>query len=214
MQGVRPMNQPLRTSSAVSFALLSSLLAGCATHQTHLSAATQVSGKPAGEVGLATRALAALSSNDVPAAIDFAERAVANSPNEASFRALLGNAYFAGGRFRSAEGAYRDSLSISSKQPQVVLKLALVEIAQGKQAEALNLLNAGRGVLNPSDYGLALALAGHPGDAIAVLDPTAREPNADATVRQNLALAHALAGDWENARIIAGQDVSAADLDG
>src|SRR3569832_262543 len=129
------MNQALRSSSAVSFAILSSMLAGCAIHPTHVAAAAQVNAKAEGEVGLATRALAALNSNDVPAAIDFAERAVANKPGEAGFRAILGNAYFAGGRFHSAEAAYRDSLGINSNQPQVVLKLALVQIAQGKKNE-------------------------------------------------------------------------------
>src|SRR4051794_1052006 len=208
------MKQALRNSSAVSFAILSSLLAGCAAQQSHVAAAKPASGKPVGEVGLATRALAALSSNDVPAAISWAEQAVASTPANAGFRAILGNAYFAGGRFHSAEGAYRDSLSINSNQPQVVLKLALVQIAQGKAGEAVNLLDAGRGVLNPSDYGLAMALAGRTGEAIAVLDQAARDANADATVRQNLALAHALAGNWEQARVIAAQDVPAADLDG
>src|SRR2546430_1178732 len=146
-------------------------------------------------------------------AIDFAERAVAKTPKDASYRALLGNAYFAGGRFHSAEQAYRDALTINSNQPQVVLKLALVEIAQGKNQEAVEFLNAGRGVLDASDYGLALALAGRPAEAIAVLDPAAREQGADATVRQNLALAHALAGDWSEARTIAAQDVPAGQLD-
>ena len=50
-------------------------------------------------------------------------------PVSAPFSAV---AYFAGGRFKSAEGAYKDSLSLYSNQPQVVLKLALVEIAHGK----------------------------------------------------------------------------------
>ena len=44
----------------------------------------------------------------VPTAIDLAERAVAKTPDDAGFRALLGNAYFAGGRFASAEAAYKD----------------------------------------------------------------------------------------------------------
>jgi Flp pilus assembly protein TadD len=165
-------------------------------------------------MGLATRALAALNSNNVPMAIDLAERAVAKTPNDAGFRALLGNAYFAAGRFHSAEAAYRDALALYPSQPQIVLKLALVEIAQGKNNEAVNFLHAGRDVLDASDYGLALALAGRPGEGIAVLEPAARERNADATVRQNLALAHALAGDWSEARTIASQDVSAAQLDG
>ncbi len=171
-------------------------------------------GGPAkGEVGLATRALAALNSNDYATAISFAERAVEKTPDDAGFRALLGNAYFAGGRFASAEAAYKDSLSIYSNQPQVVLKLALVEIAQGKNDQAASFLTAASNVLDPSDYGLALALAGRPADAIAVLNPAARQTGADARVRQNLALAYAFAGDWTQARTIAAQDVPADKLD-
>ena len=207
------MNQPLRTTSAVSIVILSSMIAGCAAPSAHMGAATHFGGKADGDVGLASRALAALNSNNVPLAIELAERAVAKSPNDAGFRALLGNAYFAGGRFRSAEGAYRDSLSVYPNQPQVVLKLALVEIALGKNNEAVAFLNEGRGVLDASDYGLALALAGRPSEAIAVLEPAARQQGADATVRQNLALAHALAGDWNEARTIAAQDVPANQLD-
>jgi Flp pilus assembly protein TadD len=203
------MNQPLRTSSALSLVILSSMIAGCAAPQSHVAAAS----KPSGEVGLATRALAALNSNDIPQAISLAERAVERTPDDASLRAFLGNAYFAGGRFRSAEGAYRDALTLSPDQPQVILKLALVQIGLGNSRDALATLNAGRLVLDPSDYGLALALAGRPAQAVAVLDAAARQPGADATVRQNLALAHALSGEWTEARVIAGQDVPADQLD-
>ena len=183
------------------------------TGEARFGSATHFGGKADEDVGLATRALAALNSNKVPAAIDLAERAVAKSPTDAGFRALLGNCYFAGGRFHSAEQAYRDALSLYPNQAQVILKLALVEIAQGRNNEAVAVLNQGRGVIDASDYGLALALAGRPSQAIAVLDPAAREQGADATVRQNLALAHALAGDWAEARTIAGQDVSPGQLD-
>jgi Flp pilus assembly protein TadD len=207
------MNQPLRFSSAASLVVLGSIIAGCAAPQARVGDASHLSGKADGDVGLATRALAALNSNNIPAAIDLAERAVAKSPGEAAVRSLLGNAYFAGGRFHSAEQAYRDSLTISANQPQVLLKLALVQIAQGKNQQAVAVLDAGRGMLDPSDYGLALALAGRPADAIAVLDSAARQTSADATVRQNLALAHALAGDWNEARVIAAQDLPASQLD-
>ena len=206
------MTQPFRSSSAASLIVLASMMAGCAVHPSHVAAASSA-GKAGPQVGLATRAMAALDANDVPAAIDFAERAVANTPADAGFRALLGSAYFAGGRFHSAEAAYKDSLTIDGNQPQVILKLALVEIAQGKNAEAVASLNAGRGVLDPSDYGLALALAGHPAAAVTILEAAARQQGADATVRQNLALAYALAGDWSNARLIAAQDVPANQLD-
>jgi|SRR6476661_1175150 D-alanyl-D-alanine carboxypeptidase len=208
------MNQPLRTSSALSLVILSSMIAGCATSQSRMASASQVNSKATAEVGLAMRAIAALNSNDVPAAIDFAERAVAKTPRDAALRALLGNAYFAAGRFHSAEAAFHDSLTLDANQSQVALKFALVEIALGKTRQAAAFLESKRAVLDPSDYGLALALAGHTSEAIAVLDPAARQPGADATIRQNLALAHALAGDWDQAKLIAAQDVPAAQLDG
>lgn len=206
------MSQSLRLSSAASLIVLGSMIGGCATQHAKVGAATQLNGKPA-ELGYATRALAAFSANNIPAATDFAEKAVAQKPSDASIRTLLGNAYFAGGRFLSAEGAYRDSLTLNANQPQIILKLALVQIAQGKNVQAVALLRDARPALEASDYGLAMALAGHTGEAIAVLDPAARQRDADATVRQNLALAHALAGDWEQARVIAAQDVAASQLD-
>jgi D-alanyl-D-alanine carboxypeptidase len=208
------MNQPLRSTTAVSIVLLSSMIAGCAAPRARTSATSApYAGKVDLNAALATRALAALDANNVPEAIDLAEKAVAKSPDEAAIRTLLANAYFAGGRFHSAEAAFRDSLTLDPSQPQIVLKLALVQIAQGKNREAIAFLNSARDVLDASDYGLALALAGRPGEAIAVLDPAARRYGADATVRQNLALAHALAGHWTEARTIAAQDVPAAQLD-
>lgn len=206
------MNKPLRSSSTASIVVLASILAGCAAPQAESGAATSFGGK-VGDVGLATRAAAALNANKVPQAIQLAEQAVAKAPTDAGFRALLGNAYFAGGRFRSAESAYKDSLTIYPNQAQVMLKLALVQAALGKKAQAVETLNAARAAIGESNYGLALALAGHTGEAIKVLEPAARDTNADATVRQNLALAYAFAGNWDNARAIAAQDVPAGQLD-
>lgn len=202
------MSRPHRLGSAVSAVALAAMIAACAAPQK----ATNFGGKLDEHVGLATRALLALNANNVPAAIGFAEEAVEHTPTDAGYRALLGNAYFAAGRFWSAEAAYRDSLTLYSNQPKVILKLALVETALGKKNDAVAFLTAGRSVLDPSDYGLALALAGRAQDAVAVLEPAARQPGADATVRQNLALAHALAGDWVEAKTIAGQDVPANQL--
>jgi Flp pilus assembly protein TadD len=207
------MNQQLRTSSAATIAVLASMLAGCAAPRSMSGGATSFGGK-VGDVGLATRALAALNSNKVPEAIALAEQAVAKAPTDAGFRALLGNSYFAGGRFRSAESAYKDSLTLYPNQAQVVLKLALVQIALGKKDQAVASLADARPALGDSNYGLALALAGHTADAIRALEPAARVPNADPTVRQNLALAYAFAGNWDNARAIAAQDVPAGQLDG
>ena len=79
------------------------------------------------------------------------------SPADAGFRALLGNAYFAGGRFRSAEAAFKDSLSIYPNQAQVMLKLALVQTALGKKDQAVATLKEARSALGDSNYGLAMA---------------------------------------------------------
>ena len=164
-------------------------------------------------IGLATRAQMALAANDIANATDLAERAVANSPTDAGFRALLGNCYLAAGRFASAEAAYRDSLSLVANQPQVALKLALVQTALGNKADALSILTAAQGILDPADLGLAVALAGRPDQAIQVLEPAARAPGADARLRQNLALAYALAGNWDMARTVTEQDVPADQID-
>src|SRR5690349_21392618 len=140
------MSNPLRFASAVSAIAVASMIAGCAASQVK----TGFGGKTGDNVGLATRALIALNSKDMPRAIDFAERAVERTPDDAGFRAILGNAYFAAGRFSSAEAAYKDSLTLYSNQPQVILKLALVETALGKKDEAVAFLKAGREVLDAS----------------------------------------------------------------
>ena len=204
------MSKSFRTGSAISLVALATAIAGCAAPQQRASSA---SAQPSGEVGLATRALAALSAGDAATAISLAERAAEKTPDDAAVRTLLGNAYLAGGRFASAEGAFKDSLSIQPNQPQVVLKVVLAHIGQGKNAEALALLDAGRQMIDAADYGLAMALAGRPMDAVGILEPAARAEGADARVRQNLALSYALAGDWTMARTVAAQDVPADQLD-
>jgi len=204
------MNSSLRFGTALSALAMAGALAGCAAGPKPSLQATKAG---ASKVGLGMRAQVALAAGDFAAAVGFAEQAVEHSPGEAAFRAVLGNAYFGAGRFASAESAYRDSLSLSPGQPNVILKLALSEIAQGKNAQALADLEVARDYLEAADYGLAIALAGQPADAVAVLGQAARLPGADARVRQNLALAHALSGDWTMARTIAAQDVSPDKLD-
>jgi D-alanyl-D-alanine carboxypeptidase len=200
-----------RFGSAVSAIALSAMLGGCAASLSRGSAEGPKPGDP--DFALATRALVALESNDVQTAISLAERAVELSPDDSTVRTLLADSYFASGRFASAESAYRDSLSLAPVQPKAILKLALVKIALGKSEEALGVLGSAQRVLDPADYGLAVALAGRPGEAVAILDNAARAPRADARVRQNLALAHALAGDWMAARVVAEQDLPAPMVD-
>jgi Flp pilus assembly protein TadD len=208
------MTKSNRLGTALTAVSLIAIAAGCAAPGSKVHSASMFGGPVnSGEVGLATRAQMALASNDVATAIPLAERAVEKSPQDAGFRALLGNCYLASGRFASAEAAYRDALSIDANQPQVILKLALVQIAQGKNDEAKLLLAEAQGMIDPSDAGLALALAGDPQAAVALLEQVARTPGADARTRQNLALAFAFAGDWEQAKVVASQDVPADQVD-
>ncbi|WP_309602901.1 tetratricopeptide repeat protein [Sphingomonas sp.] len=209
------MGKSLRLGTALTAVGMIGTLTGCATTNAHIASRSSIFGDKIDKsnIGIATRAQAALDAGDFATAVSLAERAVGNTPNDAGFRALLGGAYFGAGRFASAESAYRDSLSLMGNQPQVVLKLALVTIAQGKNDEAMAVLEASRGMLDPADYGLALALAGQPQAAVAALDAAARETGADSRVRQNLALAHALSGNWEQAKLVAAQDIPADQVD-
>jgi Flp pilus assembly protein TadD len=194
----------LRLGSAVSAIALASMIAGCASP---MSRSASVS-KGKAPMAYALRAQMALGSGDYASAVTLAEQAVEATPQDANIRSLLGNAYFAGGRFASAEAAYNDSLSLIPAQPQIILKRALVQIALGKNDAAISGLQAAQGMIDPADLGLALALAGRPGEAVQLLDVAARAEGADSRVRQNLALANALAGDWMAARTIAAQDLT------
>jgi D-alanyl-D-alanine carboxypeptidase len=208
------MTKSNRLATALTAASLVAIVGACAGPAAKPRSASIFGGKvDTANIGLATKAQMALASNDIASAIPLAERAVEKSPRDAGFRALLGNCYLAAGRFASAEAAYRDSLTLIAAQPQVVLKLALVEIAQGKNDEAKYLLAQAQNILDPADVGLALALAGDPRSAVAVLEPAARATGADSRTRQNLALAHALAGNWEQAKIVASQDIPGDQLD-
>ena len=207
------MIRATRFGTTISTLAIAAVLSGCATGQQSRSSifGSKVDHE---NIGLATRAQAALAEGQLATAVQLAERAVENTPNDAGFRMLLGNCYFAAGRFASAEAAYLDSLTLLPGQPEVIMKMALVQIAQGKKAEAAYVLNAARDILDAANYGLALALAGQADDAVAVLNQIARQPAADARVRQNLALAYALSGDWTMARTVAAQDVPPEQLDG
>ena len=203
--------KPLRLGSAVSAVALATMIAGCAAPMSR-SASVAKGGKA--NLAYALRAQMALGSGDYASAISLAEQAAEAKPQDAAVRSLLGNAYFGAGRFASAEAAYNDSLSLIPAQPEIILKRALVQIALGKNSQAISSLQAAQGLIDPADYGLALALAGQPYEAVQVLEVAARAQGADSRVRQNLALAHALRGDWESARTIASQDLSADLVDG
>lgn len=154
----------------------------------------------------AAKAQKALAKRNADQAVKFAEAAVGFAPRDAEYRALLGQAYLLAGRFASAKQALTDSLSLEPDNPRVALNLALAQIAQGEWASARQTLDE-NGNIGVSDRGLAYALAGDPAKAVELLGPAAREADATAKTRQNLALSLALAGRWGEAKLVASLDL-------
>ncbi len=161
----------------------------------------------------AAKARKAIAKKKFDVAIGFAEHAVAYSPRIATYRMLLGQAYLGAGRFASAETSFSDVLTLSPDNGRAALNLALVEVARGKKDQALSTLADYRDKIAGADYGLALALAGDTKEAVRVLETLAREAQVDARVRQNLALAYALDGQWAPARTMATVDLGEAAAD-
>jgi Flp pilus assembly protein TadD len=155
----------------------------------------------------AANAQEALAQRKGTKAVSWSERAVAASPQDAGYRTLLGESYILAGRFKSAEMAYTDALQLNPGNDRAALKLALAQIAQGRNAEALAVLEEHKKMISVADYGLALALAGDPQAAVRTLEQAVREIDATAKTRQNLALSYALSGRWVEARTIAAQDL-------
>ncbi|MDB5680175.1 SPOR domain-containing protein [Sphingomonas bacterium] len=161
----------------------------------------------------AGKASKALTKRDAADAVRYAELAVAMQPQSAEYRALLGQAYLLAGRFASASTAFKDSLSLSPGDGKVALNLALAQVADGDWQGAHRTLDGNSGAISVSDRGLALALAGDPGAAVDLMLPIARQPGADAKLRQNLALSLALAGRWQDAKVVASMDLSPTEAD-
>lgn len=161
----------------------------------------------------AAAAQAALNKRKPQAAVAFAERAVAARPQDATYRALLGKAYLAAGRFFSARQAFADALQLDGGQPGAALNYALATTATGDFAAAQQILQDNAGSIPAVDRGLALALAGNPAGGVEILIAAARSPDVNAKTRQNLALALALAGRWPEARQMALADLSPSDAD-
>ena len=161
----------------------------------------------------AVKAQKALKAKDMPKAIKLAEQAVESAPNDAGYRALLGQVYLQAGRLVSAEASFHDAVTLYPEDGRSTLSLALVQIALGKPEMALQTIDGSRTPVSPADHGLALALAGDVQGAITMLQAAAREEGASVKVRQNLALSYAMAGHWSEARAIAAQDLPADQLD-
>jgi len=207
------MNRKMLMNLAVSGFILS-VATGCSGMGKMADAPSRAAGKPAIAAKSASEARVALEAGKASKAVGLAEAAVASSPRDANYRALLGQAYLGDGRFASATAALTEAIELGATDGNTVLSLALAQISQGKNADAVALLTQHREAVPPSDLGLALALAGDNEGAIYVLSEAARAEGAGARTRQNLALAFALSGRWAQARILASQDLSIAKLEG
>lgn len=163
--------------------------------------------------GTAEKAGRALAKHRVADAVELAERAVALSPRDAAHRALLGRAYLQVGRFQSARQVLEEALSLDPREGRVALNLALAQIACGDWGVARRTLDANHDRIAIGDLGLAVALAGDPAGAVALLTHAARQPDATAKTRQNLALALALSGQWQAAKVVAAADTPAPQVD-
>lgn len=193
----RTANSNRALSLALSTAMAGALLSGCTT----------ASAPPA--TVSANKAEAALADGRQKQAIAHAEAAVLAEPRNAAYRAMLGSAYLDAGRFASAATTFDDAMKLGDNSPRTALSLALSWIGQGKLTEAAALLNDWEGEIAAADLGLALALAGQPERGVHVMGNAIRAGENTPKMRQNLAYAFALAGQWREARLMAQQDVPA-----
>jgi Flp pilus assembly protein TadD len=156
----------------------------------------------------------ALAKGKVEKAIKHAEAAVQADGRNSGYRALLGAAYLEAGRFEAAATTFGDALELGDSNPRTVLSFALAKIALGDSAAAIGMLDGWSAAIDPADLGLALALAGQPERGVGVLINGVRNAEeATPKLRQNLAYAYALAGNWRAARVMAAEDVPADQLE-
>lgn len=182
---------------ALSTALTSVALAGC----------SQASADPAAHS--ASNAQSAFAKGQNQQAIAFAEQAVQTDPRSPEYRAMLGSAYLEAGRFESAATSLSEAIELGDNSARTALSFTLAAIGAGRQSDALDTLRQWEGAMDAGDYGLALALAGRPAQGVHVLGNAIRDGHNTAKIRQNLAYAYALAGDWRAARVMAAEDVPA-----
>lgn len=189
-------------------------MVGCASRpDMAASSASEGNGAARQAQKQALKAQQAIDKRQGADAVGYAEQAVALAPQEAGHRTLLGQAYLSAGRFASAAQACSDALALDPKDGRAALNLVLAQTALGDWAGARGSLTRYSDQIRPADRGLALALAGDPAGGVTLLAEAVREPGATATVRQNLALAFALAGRWAEAKAVAEVDVAPGEVD-
>lgn len=161
----------------------------------------------------ASKAQTALQRGDTDMAIANAEAAVLAEPANAAYRAMLGAAYLDAGRFDSAATTFDDAMKLGDQSARTALGFALAAIGKGDNARAVRVLDDWRDDIPAADLGLALALAGEADRGVHVLSNALRGGDNTSKMRQNLAYAYALQGNWRAARLMAAEDVAPGELD-
>jgi len=162
---------------------------------------------------LAPRVEKALAGKNYDRALTQAEELVAAMPQDAAYRVLLGRAYLANGRYLSARTAFEDAMTLGNRDVRTIVSLSLADIGLGNARAARTLLADHIEDLPAADYGLAMAIAGNAEEGVRALVEAVRQPEATIQTRQNLAYALAVGGAWAQARLIAGQDLSASEAE-
>ena len=207
------MDRNLIAKLLLSTAVVGTSTVGCTT--AGVSSSSSVSSASSAQQraqASAAKAEAAMAKGRFDEALGFAEAAVEQDMTNGQYRDTLARVYLAQGRFASAERTLMDVMELGQVDPRTVVSLALARIAQGKTASAISLMEANSAIVPAGDYGLTLALAGQSGQAIGVLEQAIRADGGTARSRQNLALAYALDGRWQDARVVASQDMSQTDV--
>jgi len=197
---------------AASTMVLGLTLTNCSGIGSSLASVSSKAPK-GGSATLAKRADKALAKGQVDKAISLYERVVEVSPNNGTYRAELGRAYVAAGRFKSAERSFLDAMELGQNDARTILNLSLAKLAMNKDREATRIIRNNRQYIPASDYGLALALAGETKAGVDVLVDAIRKNNVTPQTRQNLAFAYALDGRWREAKLMAVQDIDPASVD-
>ena len=203
------MKRDLILKMAASSMVFATMLTGCGPFGG--GSVASISSKPAtvkDGAKYAKKAEKAMAKGEIEKAIAYAERSVAGVGTDAETRALLGQAYLAAGRLASAERSFQDAMELGKTDARTILSLSLAQLGQGKADKAKTLVVNNRQHIPAEDYGLALALTGDSKTAVAVLEQAIREANVTGRTRQNLGLAYALDGRWQEAKLMALQDVT------
>lgn len=199
------MNRKSLGKAALSSLLVATTMVGCAGAAFRpTAAAPQTKGDAVKSAAAAERAL---TKRDAALAVATAEEAVRLDPQNAAYRRTLGRAYVLAGRFASAESALSDAVTLGNTDPSTIVSLALVQTAQGRTDAARSLLASHADTIPAGDYGLAMAMAGDPGEGVRILSEAIHDPSATVRTRQNLAYAYALAGRWKDARMVVDMDL-------